>query len=392
MEIKNLEKAAKRILKATEKKENIILYGDADLDGVTSTILLKEAIQDLGGKISAIYFPDREKEGYGLTQEGLRYLKKFSPAIIIILDLGIGNFQEVKLAKELGFGVVIVDHHEPLDELPEAEIVVDPKQKGDKYSFKELATVGVTFKLAEALLGDKMTDLLRENFLELVALGTIADMMPQINENQIFIDEGLNSIKNSFRPGIKSFFEMAEFINFNFNQKLSKLIAVLNVREGEKNLPASFRLLTSSSIELGKDLIKDLMGKAERRKEKIDELIVKIEEKDFDQTIIFEGGEDFEFNTISTIASILCRKYEKPAFIFKKLEKESVGTVRVPKGINSVALMKKCKEYLLTFGGHPLASGFRIKNENLENFKECLILHLEQPISEGDRGNPSVSQ
>ncbi len=144
----------------------------------------------------------------------------------------------------------------------------------------------------------------------------------------------------------------------------------------EDNLPASFRLLTFSSLEESKDLIEKLLKKRELSKEKIEEIIQEIEARLFeklDETIIFEGDSEWDFVLISSIASIFCQKYEKPTFIFKKLEKESQGTVRTPARIDSVALMKKCSKYLLTYGGHPRASGFRIKNENLEKFKECLI-------------------
>jgi len=378
MEIKNLKKAAKRILKAIKDKEKIILYGDADLDGVSSVIILKETIKNLGGEVTALFFPDREKEGYGISKEGLNSLKKFAPAILIALDCGIGNFKEIKLAKKLGFEVMVIDHHEILDKLPEARIIVDPKQKGDTYLFKELATVGIIFKLSEILLKNKMSQKLRKNFLELVAIATLADMMPQIKENQIFIEEGLSALEDSFRPGIRAFLTIDSFENYNLNQKVSKIISILNVRDVENSLPAAFRLLTTSSLEEAKEMIERLSEKNKWRKEKIKDIYETIERKlsKNEEDIIFEGDENWDFTLISPVASILAKKYKKPAFIFKKLEKESQGTVRVPMGIDSVALMKKCKKYLITYGGHPQASGFRIKNENLEKFKQCLIRNL----------------
>ena len=137
MEIKNLKRAAGRIKRAIKNKEKIILYGDADLDGAASVIILKESIKNLGGKVARVYFPDREKEGYGLNQKALNLLKKEAPALLILLDCGISNFKEIKLAKKLSLKVIIIDHHEVLEKLPEAEIIIDPKQPGDKYSFKE---------------------------------------------------------------------------------------------------------------------------------------------------------------------------------------------------------------------------------------------------------------
>ena len=396
-EIKNLKKAANRIKRAIKNKERIILYGDADLDGVAAVIILKEAIKNLDGEITAIYFPDREIEGYGISEKGLNYLRNFSPSLFIAMDCGIGNFKEVKIAKDLGFEVIIIDHHQVLDGLPEAKIIVDPQQKGDKYPFKGLATAGISYKLSELLLKEKMTENhrpckqgrgpahmymgcgLRKNFLEMVALATIADMMPREEENKIFIEEGLKSLENSWRPGIRAFFEIEELNHYlNLNQRVSKIISLLNIRDVEDNFPASFRLLTSPSREESKKLIEKLLEKSQQRKEKIEEIIKEIEKKlsKKEESIIFEGASRFEFTLISPVASHLCQKYHKPTFIFKILEKESQGTVRVPSGIDSVALMKKCQKYLITYGGHPLASGFRIKNENLEKFKECLTKNL----------------
>lgn len=378
-EIKNLKKAASRILKAVEKKEKIIIYGDADLDGVASVIILKETLKNLGGIVSAIYFPDREIEGYGITEKGLNFLKKFSPSLLIALDLGIGNFKEVKLAKKFGFEIIIIDHHEILDKLPEAKIIVDPKQKGDKYPFKDLAAVGVVFKLTELLLEGKMAENLRKSFLELVALATVADMMPKEEDNKIFIEEGLEGLENSWRPGIKAFFQTEELNHYlNLNQKVSKIISLSNIRDVEQNFPASFRLLDSSSIEESKNLIQKLIEKSRARSQKINEIVETVKERLMrkEAPIVFEGDSGWEFTLISSVASIICQKYQKPTFIFKILEKESQGTVRALSDINSVALMKKCKKYLMTYGGHPRASGFRIKNENLEKFKNCLTKYF----------------
>ena len=178
MEIKNLKKAAERIKKAIKNKENIILYADADLDGTCSLLILEETIKNLGGEVKAIYFPDREEEGYGINEKALDYLKRYSPALFIALDCGISNFKEIEKAKELGFEVIIIDHHKILEKLPKADIIVDPRQKGERYPFKEFATCGIVFRLSALLLGKKLTGLLENNSIELVALATLADLMP----------------------------------------------------------------------------------------------------------------------------------------------------------------------------------------------------------------------
>jgi len=416
MEIKNLEKVADRIREAIKKNEKIILYGDADLDGVSSVIILKEAIKNLNGKISAVYFPDRENEGYGITPKGLDYLKNFSPALFITMDLGIGNFEEVKIAKKLGFEVIIIDHHEILDKLPSASIVVDPKQKGDKYPFKFLAAAGISFRLSQILLGKKLTKNLRENFLELVALATIADMMPKLEENQIFIDEGLESLGRTFRPGLKAFFSITELpkeakvekrtkfsLTEDFGNRLSlnpvrgqqplieaprrqtsngikeisqKIISSLNASDKIDHLNEIYLLLTEKDERAARELAKKLLEKGEQRRIRIKEIVDEVEEKLFKkikEKVIFEGGDSWSLILLGAVASRICQRYQKPTFLFKIGQEESQGSVRVPGGLDSVKLMQKCSKFLETYGGHPQASGFGIKNKNLEKFKDCLI-------------------
>ncbi|MDO8601274.1 MAG: DHH family phosphoesterase [bacterium] len=378
MVIKNLKEAADRIKKAVKNKEKIIIYGDSDLDGVTSVIITKEAVKNLGGLIQAIYFPNRETEGYGLSQTGLNFLKKFSPALLVVLDCGISNFKEVKIAKKFGLEVIIVDHHEILDKLPDVKIIVDPKQKEDKYPFKQFAACGLAFRLAEAILGKKMTENLRKDLIELAALGTIADMMPREDDNAVFILEGLKSLEKSWRPGIKIFLDSLGD-SLRLDQKVQKLISVLNARDVENNLPASFRLLTLSSEDETKKLLEKLIEKSDEKKARTEMVLQEAEDRLLgkEEKIIFEGSESWDYGLISTVASLLVNRHQKPTFIFKKGAKESQGTVRMPKHTNAVSLMKQCKKLLLTYGGHPMAAGFRIKNENLKEFKKCLIKNYQ---------------
>ena len=376
MEIKNLQRAASRIIKAINNQERIILYGDSDLDGATSVIILKESIQTLGGKVSSTYFPDRLTEGYGITLKALDRLKKFAPALLVTVDCGIGNIEEVKKAKELGFDVIIVDHHKVIDRIPDADIVVDPKQLDDMYPFKEFAAVGITFKLSKLILQDKMSASLKANFLELTALGTIADMMPQVDENKVFTERGLDFLENSWRPGIKAFFDMGVLNDWDtFDKKVSKMISILNVQVRLENAPACFKVLTETSFQEINILISSLKEQQENKQKNVAKLVEKIEKKidNSKDPIIFEGGKKYEYMLIPGAASILSSAFDKPTFLFKKMEKESLGTVRSLGGIDSVDLMKKCKKYLITYGGHPRASGFRIKNSNLNKFKACLI-------------------
>jgi single-stranded-DNA-specific exonuclease len=378
--IKNIDKAASRIKEAVLNKERIILYGDSDLDGISSVVILEEAIKSLGGKIDSVFFPDRENDGYGINLNILESIKDKVPALFITLDLGISNIKEVKAANDMGFEVIIIDHHETLIGTPEASIIVDPKQKDDDYAFKGLANVGITFRLCEELLGDGISKNLRDSFLELTALGTIADMVPQIDENQAIVEDGLRSLKNTFRPGLRAFLDALGKGNV-FSGLLLKIISALNAAESKNYQNDSYFLLTSSSPKDCKDLVDNLMGRTLQKQQKVKEITMEIERrfsKNPDENIIFEGDPSWKLTLAGSVASIVSQKYEKPAFIYKRGDKESCGSVRNPKGTNSVEAMKTCSEFLITYGGHAQATGFRVKNEDLDKFKECLVKYFKE--------------
>ena len=377
--IKNLKKAAARIKKAVKNKERIILYGDADMDGVSSVIILKEALINLGAQLDKIqvYFPDREIEGYGINEKALAYLKKYAPALFIALDCGIGNFEEVKLAKKLGFEVMIVDHHQVLDKLPQASVIVNPKQKGDSYPFKEFAAAGVVFRLAEALLGKKMHSALKNGFLEITALATLADMMPQKKDNLEFLSAGLVSLKNSFRPGLRVF-QLFQTGKHSFEQKI---ISACHAGENKNHLNEAYLLLTSISEKEAEVLAKELIEKSYIRQERIKGIVEDIEERISGKNqdpIIFEGDKEWPILMSGPAASKICYAHKKPVFIYSQRKKDSQGAVRTPVGIDGVEAMMHCSDLMETFGGHPRAAGFRVTNDNLEKLKQCLTEYFKQ--------------
>jgi len=379
IKIKNIEKAADRIKKAVQNKERIILYGDSDLDGISSVVILEEAIKSLGGEIVCAYFPDREKNGYGINPHALERLKDKAPALFITLDLGIGNVKEVELANKMGFEVIIVDHHETLAGIPDASIIVDIKQPTDSHPFKGLANVGITYNLCLELLGEKISENLKNSFLELTALGTIADMVPQIEQNQEIIEQGLRSLKNTFRPALRAFLDILGNGKV-FKNSLPKIISALNAAESLNFENESYSLLTCSSPEKCKELAQILLDKNFSKQLQIKSIVQEIERRisqDTDSPIIFEGDPAWKLTLAGAAASIMSTKYEKPAFIFKKMDTESCGSVRNPKGTNSVDAMKTCHDFLMTYGGHAQASGFRLKNQDLEKFKNSLNKYFE---------------
>ena len=377
MKIKNLAKAATRIKKAIEQKERIILYGDADLDGVSAVIIADEAIRSLGGNVAAVYFPDREKEGYGITRKGMDVLKPYAPALLVAFDLGISNFEEIPMAQKLGFEVIVIDHHKVIDKLPKADIIVDPKQPGDPYPFKEFAACGLSFRLAEVMLGKNMSDSLRKSMVELAALGTIADMMVREQDNVAIIEEGLEALPYSWRPGIRAFLESDVFGETrNINAKVQQMIGILNVRDAKDGQPGAYRLLTSPSLSKAKSMLEKFVEKNKLRREKIEQVVEEVRMRIFhkkEDSLVFEGGESFEFMTLGAVASIISQEVGKPAFIFKHGKNEVLGSVRAPSGYDTVEAMKNCAEFVDTYGGHPQASGFRTSTSKVEDFKTCLF-------------------
>lgn len=375
-EIKNLKKAAARIKEVIKKEKNIILYGDADLDGVTSVIIIKEAIKNLGGKIADVYFPDRETEGYGVNELALKYLKPKTPALMVVVDCGIGNFTELALAKKMGFEVIIVDHHKVLKKLPQAKIIVNPKQSGDKYPFKDFAAAGVAFKLAEVLLGKKMTPALRNDLLELAALATIADMMPQEEDNLDIIIEGLSALKNTERPALRVFWELTPFDGEEARQMAQKVISASNAGGTKNHLNETYLLLTVPSKEKARALADELIEKAKFRQSLIQDITQEVEDRvsqKIREPIIFEGGSDWPVLMMGPVASRVCNSQKKPVFLYSKKENDSQGAVRTPKDVDGVKAMMHCAKFLKTYGGHAQAAGFRVDNENLGAFKDCLM-------------------
>jgi single-stranded-DNA-specific exonuclease len=372
--IKNIEKAAERIKKAAAKNERIILYGDSDMDGISSVVILKEAINNLGGQVDVAFFPDREKDGYGLNMNALEMLKDRAPALLITLDLGIGNVKEIDVANKIGFEVIIIDHHETLAGIPKASIIVDPKQPDDKYPFKGLANVGVTYNLCTELCEKSISPSLKNSLLELAALGTIADMVPQEEQNQEIIEEGLRSLKNTFRPALRAFLDILGSGKV-FEESMGKIISALNAAESVNFENESYALLICSDLESCKKSAQNLLDKYKNKQIQIQNIIQEVERRVAskpDESIIFEGDPSWKLTLAGNVASEICRKYSKPIFIYKKMDKESCGSVRNPKGTNSVDAMKSCDSLLMTYGGHAQASGFRLKNENLEDFRLCL--------------------
>jgi single-stranded-DNA-specific exonuclease len=392
MKIKNIDLVAERIKQSVVNNEQVVIFGDSDLDGVSSVVILKETIDNLRAILPVVQkekypeimvcFPDRQNEGYGLNQTALDFIKsRVKGGLLITLDCGITNYDEVKDAKANGFEVVIVDHHMPVGgQVPAADILMDPKQPGDDFPFKEYCNAGLAFKLSEEILKDKMSAMLRESLLELTAMATISDMMIEIDENREFILEGLLNIEYSNRPSIKTLVNLLGRENFNSKRDLiSRLNAVLNSARMEDHTTYTYLYLIQSDLGKAKEMAQELIEENENRQDEIFSLtnnLKAILAEKVGSPIVFEGAPNWNIEYLGAVASRICNYYNKPTFIYQKYAEFSRGTVRVPKGYDAVKAMESCSTLLRTFGGHPPAAGFTVMNENVEQFKQCLLKYF----------------
>lgn len=382
-ELKGIKEAAQRIKKAAENYERIIIYGDADLDGVASVVILKELFEELNPKYLEkgleIYFPDRKNEGYGLLPGALDFLKQFSPALLFTLDCGIGNVEEVEMAKKMGFEVVIIDHHQILEKNPDTKIIIDPFLPEDNYPFKQFSASGLVYKVVEAILEKNL-----DKFIELAALATLADMMPLIEDNKELVEKGLESFRNTERKGLIALKKINDLNEEDRIELFQKIIGPLNSSDRINNLTQTYLLLTTNSSKEAEVLARELIRKNKEKRVRIQEIFEQVEERisEKESPIVFEGDSSWPVIMIGVVASRICQRYKKPVFLFKVNEKESIFSARLPKGFDGVKAMANCKDLLTTYGGHPPACGCRLSNENVDRFRKC----LEKYFSEKNEG------
>ncbi|MEA2092875.1 MAG: DHH family phosphoesterase [Patescibacteria group bacterium] len=364
--MKNLKEVSCRIREAVENNEKIVLFSDSDLDGITSAIMLEKSIALLGGK-SVVYNNNIEKEGRGLTEVAVNSIKEEAPALLITMDCGISNFRGVKKANSSGFQVIVIDHHQTHDRLPEASLILDPMQEDDNYPFKKMANAGIVYKLSKEILKEKFSEKERE-FLELTTLATFADMMPKEGDNLKIIKKGLESLKNPVNLGLKILKK-----NLSEEKLIEKAVFLLNNTRHLEKTTTGYHFLIEKKEEKAKEIAEELKDYYKERQILIKKAEEEIEKEILpDEPIIFMKGNFPPFLT-GTVATRVIRKHKKPVFIYIVENGYARGSVRVPFGDDAVDMMKKCKHLLENFGGHAPAAGFRLKEDNLEEFKKCLI-------------------
>ncbi len=362
--MKNLKEVSERIKKAVNDNEKIVLYGDADLDGVASAVILEEAIDKIGGR-AVVYISNREKWGYGLSKEAVLNMKDESPALLISLDCGISNFEGAEVANKEGFDFVIIDHHKTQSKLPKASLILDPLQEGDWYPFKKLANVGVVYKLVEEMLGKDFSSK-KNRFLEMVVLATIADMVPKEADNKKFLEEGLRLLES---PSITALATLKKRTEGSF---VERVIHLLHVTKPKGKANNTYFLLKEENLQKIEKLIDEMEADYEIRRRRLEEEEERIGEKvNENAPFIFQEG-SFLPSLAGSVASRIIKKYGKTVFLYVRKDGMASGSVRTASGQDAVEMMTHCKKYLESFGGHPEAAGFLLKEENIENFKNCL--------------------
>lgn len=373
----DMEKAVARIQQALENDETVIVYGDFDADGVTSTVLLTEALRGLGfhRQQAQPYIPDRIDEGYGLNEEALIFLKEEKGAdLVITVDCGIRAFEEVAKANEIGLDMIVTDHHSLGTRMPPATAVINPKRKDSDYPEKMLAGVGIAFKLAQALR-QSMPERARyedSDLLDLVAIGTVADLAPLLDENRKLVREGLAVLNQSRRPGITALREIAglngnmtaETIAFGIGPRI-------NAAGRLSHAYTAARLLAVTNQPQAFQLARKLNGLNRQRQQLTAELGERAEMLvDPEEHILIAADTGFLPGIVGLVASRLADKNYRPAIVIEQGEEESRGSCRSIPEFHITEALDEVADLLVRHGGHKQAAGFTVRNGNLPRFVE----------------------
>ena len=372
----DMDKAVARVEQAIANNERIVVYGDFDADGVTSTVLLTEALRGFGlsREQAQPYIPDRIDEGYGLNEEALTKLKEDVGAdLVITVDCGIRSVAEVAHACAIGLDMIVTDHHSLGPELPPAVAVINPKRPNSRYPETMLAGVGIAFKLVQALCHamPERTYFEEESLLDLVAIGTVADLAPLLKENRQLVIAGLEVLNQAKRPGIAALAKVArvpvgsitaESIGFGLGPRI-------NAAGRLAHAYAAAQLLATQSLARAQKLADDLNALNQERQRLTTQLTAKAEEMiDAEALIQIAAGENFAPGVVGLVASRLAEKNYRPAIIFEKGETESRASCRSIPEFHITEALDETADLLVRHGGHAQAAGLTLRNENLEPF------------------------
>ena len=393
--LEDMDKAVSRILEAIKNNEKIAVYGDYDVDGVCSTVLMVKLFQKLNYEIK-YFLPDREKEGYGLKIAGIDEALKNNIDLLITVDNGISSQEAINYANEKGLEVIITDHHLQEGELPAAYAVVNPNRKDSKYPFKGICGAGVVYKLIHAI-GQKVLD--TDNFknfmllnLDLVCMATIADMVPLIDENYAICKFGLKSLEETMRPGLVELKKISGVLGKNITPITIGfyLAPRINAAGRLKHASLAVDLLLSETIEQAKKFVNELnnlnLKRQSLQKTYLDAVISEIENEGIEnKKILIVENESWSPGLIGLISGRVKEKYYLPAFAFTT-DKDGnfVGSARSIDNFNITKALTKLNHLFINYGGHEKAAGVTIPADNFNQFKQEITKYAKENISESD--------
>jgi single-stranded-DNA-specific exonuclease len=387
-----MDLAVDRIIEALHKRERMAVYGDYDVDGITAVSMLYLFLKDLGGDVIS-YIPDRQTEGYGVSRAGIDAIIELKAHLILTVDCGITSVEESKYATSKGLELIIADHHEPGEEIPVAVAVLDPKREGCGYPYKELAGVGVAYKMAQGIakkLG--LDEDYCEKYIDLVALGTSADIVPLSDENRVFVKQGLEKLNSSPEVGMAALVESAAIRNgrIDVGQIVFNIAPRINAVGRMGSALRAVQLLTTRDKASSREIAQVLEEENRRRKE-IDnttlmDAITEVRETmdPSERYSIVLAREGWHPGVIGIVASRLIERYYRPTVMITIENGLGKGSARSITNVDIYAALKYCSDLLEQFGGHKYAAGLTIPAENIPKFKERFEEACRVMIADGD--------
>lgn len=402
MQLPGMREAVARTRQAVAEHEKIALFGDFDVDGVTSVAVLHQGLRGLGG-VTTSYIPDRFSEGYGLNKNAVRKLREGGAGLLITADCGISSVEEVALANELGLDVIILDHHTVPSELPPALAAVNPKRPDSPYPFTELAAVGVSFRFLQVLYEEMGCALPEADYIDMVALGTVVDVAPLADENRRIVTEGLTQMQGGLRPGLEALARVAGTPPERFNaQTLGFAIGPrMNAAGRIEHANIALDLLLARDPISARGIAERLDQLNRLRQQQTEEAcaIAEASRGVADEPLIMVGSEQIHAGIVGLVASRLADRYHRPAIVYERGPETSRASARSIPAFDIVGAIRKEQALLVRHGGHRAAAGFTVANENLDLLRDRLVNtaaellegHLLQPVIDIDAEAPLSS-